>query len=58
MMCAFLRAQSHGLLDLGDSLAGVEALGARASAVENGVAAVEAHRVLKLGLALSGALVA
>lgn len=45
------------LLDLSNGLAGVQALGASTRAVEDGVAAVQAHRVLELGLALSRALV-
>lgn len=46
------------LLNLGNSLAGVETLGAGLCAVENGVASVQAHVVLEVGLALGGALVA
>lgn len=46
------------LLDLGDGEAGVQALGAGARAVENGVAAVEGHAVVEGCAALGGALVA
>jgi hypothetical protein len=48
---------SHGLLDLRNRLSGVQALGASLGAVENGVATVQAHRVLQIDLALGGALV-
>lgn len=46
------------LLDLGDGEARVQALGAGAGAVEDGVAAVEGHVVVEGGAALGGALVA
>lgn len=52
-----LCAKSHLLLDLGNGLAGVETLGAGPRAVENGVAAVQAHGVLELALARRRALV-
>jgi hypothetical protein len=45
------------LLGLGNGAAGVETLGAGSCAVKNGVAAVDAHAVVKSGLALGGALV-
>ena len=50
--------ESHLLLDLGDRQTGVEALGACAGAVEDGVAAVQAHRVVEGVLALGRPLVA
>jgi len=50
--------KSHALLDLGNRQAGVEALGACPGAVENGVAAVQAHRVVEGVLALGSPLVA
>ena len=53
-----LYLKSHRLLDLGNRQAGVEALGARPGAVENGVAAVQAHRVVEGVLALGRLLVA
>lgn len=49
--------KSHLLLDLGDRQTGVETLGACAGAVENGVAAVQAHRVVEGVLALGRLLV-
>ena len=49
--------KSHLLLDLGDRQTGVEALGAGAGAVEDGVAAVQAHRVVEGVLALGRLLV-
>lgn len=52
-----LRSKRHLLLDLGNGLAGVQALGAGACAVEDGVATVQAHGVLELGLAGLRALV-
>lgn len=45
------------LLDLSNRLTGVQTLGAGSCAVENGVAAVHAHAVVKRGLALGCALV-
>ena len=45
------------LLGLGDGATGVQTLGAGPCAVENGVAAVDAHAVVESGLALGGALV-
>jgi hypothetical protein len=45
------------LLDLGNGLSRVETLGAGTCAVEDGVAAVQAHAVLQVLLALSRALV-
>ena len=50
-------SKSHLLLDLSNRLAGVQPLGACASAVEDSVAAVQRHGVLEVGLALGGALV-
>lgn len=47
----------HLLLDLGDGQAGVQTLGARTGAVEDGVATVQAHVVLQVGAALGRALV-
>lgn len=44
-------------LDVGNGETGVETLGAGAGAVENGVAAVQAHGVVEGVLALGGALV-
>lgn len=52
-----LSTQSHLLLDLGNGLSGVQTLGAGSCAVENGVATVQAHAVLEVGLALRLALV-
>lgn len=52
-----LVAQSHRLLDLSNCQTGVQALGAGSGAVENGVAAVQAHGVLEVGLALGLALI-
>lgn len=49
--------ECHLFLDLGDSLAGVQALGAGTGAVEDGVAAVQAHVVLQVGTTLGTALV-
>lgn len=49
--------EGHALLDLGNREAGVEALGACPGAVENGVAAVQAHRVVEGVLALGSPLV-
>ena len=37
----------HRLLDLGDGLAGIQPLGARPRAVENGVAPIEPERILE-----------
>src|SRR5262249_35686424 len=48
----------HHTLDLGDGLGGVEALRAGLGAVHDGVAAVEAERILEIVEALSGRLVA
>ena len=53
-----LRTNGHLLLNLRNGLARVQTLGAGACAVENGVATVQAHGVLKVHLALKGALVA
>jgi hypothetical protein len=53
-----LRPQSHLLLDLSNRLTGVQPLGASARAVKNSVAAVQAHGVLEVGLALGSLLVA
>lgn len=50
--------KSHLLLDRLDGEAGVQALGARPRAVENGVAAVEGHGVVEGVLALERLLVA
>lgn len=51
-----LLLQSHLLLDLGDGVTWVETLGARPCAIENRMASVQAHRVVKgvlsLGLSL------
>lgn len=44
--------ESHALLDLGNSQSWVQSLGARPRAVENGVASVQAHAVVKGVLAL------
>lgn len=55
-LSAIFLGERHALLDLGDRQRGVEALGARPRAVENGVASVQAHAVvegvLTLGLLL------
>ena len=48
---------SQHLLDLGNCATWVQALGASPCAVENGVAAVDAHAVVESGLALGGLLV-
>src|SRR5262249_720322 len=48
----------HHPLDLGDGLGRVEVLGAGLGAVHDGVAAVEAERILEIVEALSGRLVA
>src|SRR5262249_56807548 len=48
----------HHPLDLGDGLGGGEALRAGLGAVHDGVAAVEAERILEIVEALSGRLVA
>lgn len=56
-LLGFLVAESHLLLDLGDRLTRVETLGAGSGAVENGVATVQAHRVLEVVLALGCALI-
>src|SRR5262245_15658269 len=48
----------HHALDLGDGLGRVEALRAGLGAVHDGVAAVEAERILELVEALAGGLVA
>ena len=53
----YLASHRHSLLDLGNSLSGVEALGACSCAVENGVASVQAHGVLKVNLSLTLALI-
>ncbi len=53
-----LRAHGHLLLNLGNGLARVQALGTGTRAVENSVAAVQAHVVLEVGLAFALALVA
>ena len=53
-----LRTNGHLLLNLRNGLARVQTLGAGACAVENGVATVQAHAVLEVGLALGLALVA
>lgn len=53
----FLCPNGHRLLDLGNGLAGVQALGASTRAVEDGVATIQTHRVLELGLARSRLLV-
>lgn len=50
--------EGHRLLDLGDSQTGVQALGAGSGAVEDGVASVQAHRVVEGGLSGLGLLVA
>src|SRR5262245_10210252 len=52
------RALDHHLLDLGDGLRRVEALGAGFGAVHDGVAAVEPERILELVEALAPGLVA
>lgn len=44
--------EGHLLLDLGNRQTGVQSLGAGPCAVQNGVASVEAHRVVQCGLAL------
>jgi hypothetical protein len=44
--------ESHALLDLRNSQRGVQSLGARPRAVENGVASVQAHAVVQGVLAL------
>lgn len=49
--------ERHLLLDLGNRLAWVQALGASARAVENSVATVQTHAVLQAGAALALALV-
>ena len=54
----FLFLKRHFLLDFGNGAAGVQALGTRPRAVENGVATVEAHAVLKGLLTLGLLLVA
>ena len=48
---ALCLVNSHLELELRDRLRGVEALGARPRAVEDGVAAVERHGILELLLA-------
>src|SRR5215813_5089534 len=48
----------HHPLDLGDGLGGVEALRAGLGAVHDGVAAIEAERILEIVEALAGRLVA
>src|SRR6185437_5729777 len=48
----------HQLLDLGDRLRGVESLGACPRAVHDGMAAIEAERVLEQIEPLAGILVA
>src|SRR5215467_103385 len=48
----------HHPLDLGDGLGRVQVLGAGLGAVHDGVAAVEAKRILEIVEALSGRLVA
>lgn len=53
-----IHSKRHLLLDLGNGQARVEPLGARPRAVENRVAAVQAHRVVEGVLALLVALVA
>src|SRR5204862_379576 len=53
-----LAPHHHQLLDLGDRLGRVEALGAGLGAVHDGVAAVEAERVLERVEPLAGPLVA
>lgn len=55
---AVAESEGHLLLDLGDGAAGVEALGACARAVEDGVAAVEAHAVVERLVTLGPLLVA
>src|SRR5688500_13598458 len=52
------RALDQHLLGFGDRLGGVEAFGADVGAVHDGVAAVEAERVLELVEPLAGHLVA
>ena len=54
----FLPLKRHLPLDLGDGQARVEALGACPGAVEDGVATIQAHRVVEGVLALRRALVA
>jgi hypothetical protein len=49
--------EGHALLDLGNRQRGVQSLGARPRAVENGVAAVQTHAVVEGVLALSHLLV-
>lgn len=53
-----LGTKSHLLLNLGNGLARIETLGAGLCAVKDGVASVQAHVVLEVGLALGGALIA
>src|SRR5580700_8294853 len=48
----------HQLLDLGDGLGRVEALGTGLGAIHDGVAAIEPERVLEIVKALAGRLVA
>src|SRR5690606_4267140 len=48
----------HELLDVGDGAGGVEALGAGARAVHDGVAAVQLERILEVVQAGAGVLVA
>jgi hypothetical protein len=45
-------SEGHALLDLGNRKRRVQSLGARPRAVENGVASVQAHAVVKSILAL------
>jgi hypothetical protein len=51
-------SKRHALLDLGNSQRRVQSLGARPRAIENSVAAVQAHAVVKRVLALGHFLVA
>jgi hypothetical protein len=52
-LCIASLCESHALLDLRNSQRGVQSLGARPRAVENGVASVQAHAVVQGVLALS-----
>src|SRR6516225_3324721 len=56
--CGSHLALDHHTLDIGDGLGGVEALRAGLGAVHDGVAAVEAERILEIVEALPGRLVA
>lgn len=51
-------SECHALLDLGNRQCRIQSLGARAAAVEDGVASVHAHRVVQRILPLGRLLVA